>query len=139
MAVNDPQLFQRRIRYQFESFCKKVISNERSDYMRSLRRHTAHETNFSALPSEYLSDIRSMDGCPGAEYVFHVCGYRVLLRNEHLIDALLALCAEERSILILYYSLGLKDWEIADLLCTSRSRIQRIRLKALSMLQEEMR
>lgn len=138
MAVNDSQLFQRRIRYQFESFCKKVISCERIDYLRWLLRRMEHETNFSALPSACLSEIRSLDGCPGEGYIFDVCGYRVPLHNERLIEAMLALHTEERSILILYYSLGLKDWEIASLLHSSRSRIQRLRLKILSRLQEEM-
>ena len=139
MAANDTQLFQRRIRYQFESFCKKVITGERIDYLRWLLRRMEHETNFSALSSACLSELGTLEGCPGEEYIFDVCGYRVPLHNERLIGALLALHAEERNTLILYYSLGLKDWEIASLLHTSRSRIQRLRLKVLGKLQEELR
>ena len=135
---NDPLLLQRRIRYQFESFCKTVIRNERYDYMNWLLHHMEHETNFSALPEALLDSICAIDGCPEG-YNFQVCGYRVSIRNERLIEALLSLCAEQRSILILYYSLGLKDNEIADLLSTSRSRVQRIRSKAFHKLQKEMR
>lgn len=139
MAKSDTLLFQRRIRYQFESFCKKVVSHERSDYLQWLQHHTAHETNFSALPDAYLAGISGQESYPGEKYVFRVCGYCVSLQNERLIDALLDICAEERSILLLYYSLGLTDQEIAQLLRTSRSRIQRLRARAFDQIQNEMR
>ena len=64
---------------------------------------------------------------------------QVPIRNEHLIDALLDIGSEERSILLLYYSLGLKDPEISKLLHTSRSRVQRLRSQIFSALQKKMR
>lgn len=139
MAVNDTLLFQRRIRYQFESFCKKVIRNERFDYMQQLQRHTEREMHFSELSCDYLEGICSRDSWPGKEYVFLVYGYHVPIQNELLIEALLNIAPEERSILILYYCLGLKDPEIAQLLHTSRSRVQRLRSRAFDQLQSEMR
>ena len=102
-------------------------------------RYVENETNFSDLPAAYLEGLNIPDGYPGEEYVFHVYGYQVPIRNEQLIDALLDIGSEERSILLLYYSLGLKDPEIAKLLHTSRSRIQRLRAKTFNELQKKMR
>ena len=137
--MNNYLEYQRHIRYQFESFCKKVIAHERCDYLRWKLRYVENETNFSDLPAAYLEGLNIPDGYPGEEYVFHVYGYQVPIRNEQLIDALLDIGSEERSILLLYYSLGLKDPEIAKLLHTSRSRIQRLRAKTFNELQKKMR
>ena len=81
MSVNNDLEYQRHIRYQFESFCKKVIGHERCDYLRWKLRYAENETNFSDLPTAYLEGLSIPDGYPGEEYVFHVCGYQVVSRQ----------------------------------------------------------
>lgn len=53
--------YQRQVRYQFESFCRKVIHSDRCDYLRRILRHMEYETNFSALPEACLDSIGRME------------------------------------------------------------------------------
>ena len=121
---------QTKVRYQFEAFCKKVINGERCDYLRELMRRSAWESSFSDLPPAVIERIYSENHDPAECYIFRVCGHVIPIRNDRLADALLTFGDEQYSILLLYYSLQLKDREIAPLLGISRSKVQRDR-KAL--------
>lgn len=131
--------FQLRNRYQFESFCKKVIHSERCDYLRWLLRHTEREISFSDLPAPFLERLGAVHGCPGEEYVFNVCGYCVPIQNERLVESLLELSPEGRGILILSYSLGLNDRVIGEMLGIAQRQIQRLRTKYFKQLQAMMK
>lgn len=96
--------YQRQVRYQFESFCRKVIHSERCDYLRQFLRRTEHETNFSALPEASLSRMECADDWSMGPYTFYVHGYSVPIEDERLIDALLEFSDMDRSILLLSYS-----------------------------------
>ena len=120
------QATQKRVRYQFEIFCMKVIDGERCDYLRKLMKKMGWESSFSDLPD------------PAEQYIFHVYGHRIPIRNDRLAEILLALGDEGYSILLLYYSLQLRDREIASLLGLSRSKIQKDRKILFDELKKRM-
>ena len=45
------------VRYQFESYCKKVIRGERCDYLREVLRRAEKEICFSDLPEGILMQM----------------------------------------------------------------------------------
>lgn len=136
--MDSSQSLQIRVRYQFEAFCKKVIAGERVDYLRELMRHSEWESSFSDLPKTVLSELSTYDSDPAEQYIFQVYGHQIPIRNDQLAENLLAFGDEGYSILLLYYSLQLKDWEIASLLGHSRSKIQKDRKTLFNELKERM-
>lgn len=131
--------YQRQVRYQFESFCRKVIHSERCDYLRRMLRHMEYETNFSALPEACLDNIGRVEGSLESPYIFHVCGYSIPIQDDRLASALLEFGDMERGILLLSYSMKLSDQAVGVLLKLSRSRVWRMKPKLLSELREKMK
>ena len=129
------QATQKRVRYQFEIFCMKVIDGERCDYLRKLMKKMGWESSFSDLPEAVLTSLCTFDSDPAEQYIF---GHRIPIRNDRLAEILLALGDEGYSILLLYYSLQLRDREIASLLGLSRSKIQKDRKILFDELKKRM-
>lgn len=96
------QATQKRVRYQFEIFCMKVIDGERCDYLRKLMKKMGWESSFSDLPEAVLTSLCTFDSDPAEQYIFHVYGHRIPIRNDRLAEILLALGDEGYSILLLY-------------------------------------
>ena len=136
--MESTQAAQRRIRYQFESFCMKIVRGERCDYLRELAKKLEWESDFSDLPEMMLSNLCTFDGDPAEQHIFHVYGYQIPIQDDRLAELLLALGDKGYSILLLYYSLQFKDREIASLLGISRSKIQRDRKNLFNKLRERM-
>lgn len=133
-----PPEYQRQVRYQFESFCRKVIHSERCDYLRQFLRRTERETNFSALPEASLNRMACAEDWSMGPYTFYVHNYSVPIEDEHLIDALLEFNDMERSILLLSYSISLTDKAVGELLNISHSRVSRYKAKLLKELRKKM-
>lgn len=132
------QATQKRVRYQFEIFCMKVIRGERCDYFRKLPKKMRRESSFSDLPEAVLTSLCAVDSDPAEQYIFCVYGHQIPIRNDRLAEVLLTLGAEGYSILLLYYSLQLRDREIASLLGLSRSKIQKDRKLLFDELRKRM-
>ena len=63
---------------------------------------------FSDLPEAVLTNLCTFDSDPAEQYIFHVYGHQIPIRNDRLAEILLALGDEGYSILLLYYSLQLR-------------------------------
>lgn len=129
---------QTKVCYQFEIFCKKIISGERCDYLRELIRRGKRETVFSDLPDTVLANLYTFDIDLAEQTIFYICGYLIPIQNDYLAKALQTFGNEGYSILLLYYSLLFNDREIAKLLGISRSSVQKKRKKLLRKLKERM-
>lgn len=97
--MESTQSTQRRVRYQFEIFCMKVIDGERCDYLRKLMKKMEWESSFSDLPETVLTSLCTFDSNPAEQYIFHVYGHQIPIRNDRLAEILLALGDEGYSIL----------------------------------------
>lgn len=131
--------YKAHIQYEFESFCKRVIHSGRCDYLRQFLRRSEVEKNFSEFAEGFVENLSSEVGRPDEEYVFNVCGYLVPMKDDRLIEKLLAMDSEGCNILILAYAVGLCDREISELLHTSRPRIQQLRNRFLQALRKAMK
>lgn len=124
------------VRYQFESYCKKVIRGERCDYLREVLRRAEKEVCFSDLPEGILVEMGNVDDYPIEHYVFKIQGHRISIRDERLGEALLRVDADGRKLLLLAYCMELSDREIGALLGTPRSTIQRRRQQFLNQIKQ---
>ena len=124
------------VRYQFESYCKKVIRGERCDYLREVLRRAEKEVCFSDLPEGILMQMGISDDYPVEHYVFEIRGHRISITDERLGEALLQVDADGRDLLLLAYCLDLSDREIGLLLGTPRSTIQRRRQRFLDQMKQ---
>lgn len=131
--------YKKRIRYEFESFCKLVIHSGRCDYLRRFLRRAEVEKDFSDFFEGFIENLRSEHGCPDEVYVFNICGYMVPIKDDRLVEQLLEMDQEGCSILVLAYAVGLCDREIGELLHTSRPRVQQLRNKFLQAIQKAMK
>ncbi len=123
------------IRYQFETYCKKVLRGARCDYLRQVLRRADRELCFSDLPASLLEQLCTSDDYPIDRYVFELFGHEVSILNERLGEALLRMGSDGRDILLLAYFLDLNDREIGLLLGTPRSTIQRQRQRSLEQMK----
>ena len=124
------------VRYQYESYCKKVIRGERCDYLREVLRRAEKEVCFSDLPEGILMQMGISDDYPVEHYVFEIRGHRISITDERLGEALLRVDADGRDLLLLAYCLDLSDREIGLLLGTPRSTIQRRRQRFLDQMKQ---
>lgn len=131
--------YKKRVRYEFESFCKQVIHSGRCDYLRQYMRRAEVEKNFSDFSKGFVENLQSEHGRLDEVYVFNICGYMVPIKDDRLVEQLLEMDQEGCSILVLAYAVGLCDREIGELLHTSRPRVQQLRNKFLQAIQKAMK
>lgn len=126
------------VRHQFDSFCRKVLREEARDYLRELARKAAYEVTFSELSEEQMERLYVLDKYPSETIHFDVQGYDVVINNEQLADALAALPADKRDIVLLAYFLDMSDQEIADKLNLVRSTVQYRRASSLKEMKQRL-
>ncbi len=56
----------------FDSFCKQVIRNKRTDALRELAYHAKNETVFSALTPVEMARLSMVDRIPEDTVAFHI-------------------------------------------------------------------
>lgn len=135
----EPSLsFKTRIRYQFEKLSKMVIDGERCDYMRQLPRKAGREIPFSQLNPSIVANFPAEDGDPDAQYIFRLYGHRISVKNDRLAESILDFGTNGRIILLAYF-VELSDREIAELIGSSRSKVQRDRQKLFQELEKRMK
>lgn len=124
---------------QFERFCKYVLECERIDYLRHISNRTEHAITFSGLPEPVPEQLHTTDTYPSEMYLFDVCGYQLPIHDDRLGQALLEIGVEGYSILPLSFLPDLSDRQIALLLNSSKSSIQRRRTAFFEVLKSKMK
>ena len=124
---------------QFERFCKDVLECESIDYIRHITARAEHVITFSDLPEPVLEQLHTMDTYPSDMYLFDVCGFHLPIRDDRLGQALLEIGVKGYSILLLSFLLDLSDRQIALLLNSSKSSIQRRRTAFFETLNSKMK
>lgn len=133
-----PDRHEEHKQHAFDSFCKKVLKCEAYNGYREIGRRKAHEITFSELPEEAMEQLAVYD-CYSWEYTpFTIGDDVILIKNDRLAEALLALPREEREILLMYWFLDMADSDIADEKSMSRRTVNRRRLKSYRLLKELM-
>jgi DNA-directed RNA polymerase specialized sigma24 family protein len=96
------------------------------------------EVSFSDLLEEELERLCVLDEYPSEQYRFDFQGYRVMIRDERLADALSALSDEQRETVLLSYFLDMSDREIGEKLNIVRRTVQRRRTSSITEMRKRM-
>lgn len=120
----------------FDSFCKQVIRNERTDALRELAYHAKNETAFSALTPVEMARLSIVDRIPEDTVEFHIRGYTVAVENAALGQAIAVLPVRLRDVALLYYFAGMSDPQIGQLLRLKPDTVQHRRAASLTKLRK---
>ena len=126
------------VQHQFDSFCRKVLKGEASNYRKALARRLQYEVTFSELSEKELNQLYTMDEYAIDYYLFQVMGYDVEVKDELIGEALEALPEKKRSIILLSYFLDMSDAEIGELMNLVRTTIYRHRTSSLQQIKKYM-
>jgi len=126
------------IQRAFDVYCKKNIKNSAKDIWREKARRKRKIVNFSDMNTNdifrLLEHFDEIELCKR----FSVVGYSVDVQNLELAEALISLNKKQRDIVLLYFFVGFKDIEIADMFKQPRSTVQYTRAKALQTIKNFM-
>ncbi len=131
----EPYSHEEHIRHAFDAFCKKVLRNEARVYLVVLARKRSREISFSELPVEAMEQFSVWDDYFVDERTFDVFGHIIQINNDELAEAISALPAEKRNVILLSYFLDMTDKEIAELLNMVRSSVTYRRTVGLRLLK----
>ena len=93
------------------------------------------DLRFSELPVEVMEQFSVWDDYFADERTFDVFGHIIQISNNELAEAITALPAEKRNIILLSYFLDMTDKEIAELLNMVRSSVTYRRAASLKLLK----
>ena len=123
---------------KFDSFCKKVLTNEVRNYHREMERLREKEVSLGELSERELSQLATTDKYFSTEQIFNVLGLDVIVNSESIAAALNNLPQRKRDIILLSYFLELSDAEIGKRLNLIRSTVQYQRSSTLRELKKMM-
>jgi RNA polymerase sigma factor (sigma-70 family) len=105
---------QQHIAYEFDSYCKKVLKYYARDCYTDKKQQNEREATFSGLSERELAELAVMDEYFKDAFHFSVLDYDIGVTDEALAEALQALPADKRDIVLLSYFLDMPDREIAE-------------------------
>lgn len=105
---------QEHIAYEFDSYCKKVLKYYARDYYAAKKKRSEQETTFSGLSEKDWAELAVTDEYFKDAFHFSVLDYEIGVTDEALAEALQALPADRRDIVLLSYFLDMPDREIAE-------------------------
>lgn len=133
MNVESNQL---QIRQEFDSYCKKVISNAAIDGHREMERKYKFECSLDDVAMDDNESLRVFDTYPSDSTVFVLEDGKVTIQDKRLADAFRSLQDELRDILLMHWFLDMVDKEIAERKHLSRRAVNRKRNKAFCLLKD---
>ena len=129
---------QLRIRKQFDSFCKTLLTNEMIDYEWERNYRLKHEISFSELTREELNQLKIMDEYIIESEIFRVLSYDIEVKDELLSEALKHLPEKKRNVILLSFFMDMTDTDIARNMNLVRSTIHHHRVSSLQTLKKIM-
>jgi RNA polymerase sigma factor (sigma-70 family) len=122
----------------FDSYCKKILKYTARDYYAKRRRQREHEKSFSGLSAQELAKLTVTDKYFKDAFHFSVLDYDIGVTDEQLAEALSALPADRRDIVLLSYFLDMTDEEIGRRLNIVRRTVSYRRASTLQELKQRM-
>ena len=126
------------IEHIFDSYCKKCLKRNALDLQRNEKRRGEREVTFSSLSARELAGLSVEDSYFTDEYVFSVHGESVAVSDADLAEALTALPADRREIVLMSYFFDMTDREIAEKLNMARRTVAYRRASTLKDLKKFM-
>ena len=84
--------------HAFDSYCKRSIKNEAMNAYTQLRKRSRREVSLSELPEDAMAQLAVYDRYSWEYTTFPVGGAVILIEDDRLAEALLALPQEDRDI-----------------------------------------
>jgi len=134
-----PRISEQDVERVFDRYCKKVLKEKNIDLQREAIRRGEREVTFSALSTRELAELAVMDEYFKDAYIFDVHGESVSVTDSDLAEALNALAADKREIVLMSFFFDMSDREIAERLNMARRTVAQKRtntIKALKKLME---
>ena len=134
-----PRISEQDVERVFDRYCKKVLKEKNIDLQREAIRRGEREVTFSALSTRELAELAVMDEYFKDAYIFDVHGESVSVTDSDLAEALNALAADKREIVLMSFFFDMSDREIAERLNMARRTVAQQRtntIKALKQLME---
>jgi DNA-directed RNA polymerase specialized sigma24 family protein len=122
--------------HAFDSYCKKVLKYAARTIYGKIQKRGKQEATFSELSARELSELYVMDEYFTDEYVFSVLGESVGVTVCELGEALNALPADRRDIVLMSYFFDMTDKEIAERLNMARRTVAYRRTSSLQELKK---
>lgn len=94
-------------RHQFDAYCKKILRNEARDAYDERKRRQGKEVLFSEMSPRELGKLSFTPEYFRFEQLLRVRGIDFIVNDEGLFEALGALSAQRREIVLLSYYMGL--------------------------------
>jgi RNA polymerase sigma factor (sigma-70 family) len=126
------------VRHRFDCYCKKVLKYKARDYCRTIKRRRAREVSLTELSEQDFAKLSGTDEYLKDACSFHALGHDITVSDEQIAEALNALSADRRDIILLSYFLGMTDREIAERLNLARSTVTYRRASTLRLLRRIM-
>lgn len=124
--------------YQFDTYCKRTLRNERIDYYRQKQYRMNNEIFLSDLEERLLEKYFVTSDTYMLGDTFTVSGYKIEVYDECLAKALHRLPEKKRTVILMSFYLGMNDTEIGRTLNRAASSIHTRRVSALFMLRKMM-
>lgn len=121
-------------RHQFDAYCKKILRNEARDAYDERKRRQGKEVLFSEMSPRELGKLSFTPEYFRFEQLLRVRGIDFIVNDEGLFEALGALSAQRRELVLLSYYMGLTDREIGQVVGMERANVQYHRSQALKEL-----
>jgi len=134
MRKMDQRKHEEHIRHTFNGFCINALRWKAIDIQREICNRNKREVSFSDLSARELFSIAVTDKYFADEYIFTVLGYDVSVDNDYIAEALSALPADRREIVMMSCYCGMSDREIAEHLNMARRTVADHREKTLAKL-----
>ena len=124
--------------YAFDSYCKKVLKCEACNGYRQISRRQKRFTSLEELSEAEMAQLAVYDRYPWEYTTFPVGGAVILIEDDRLAEALLALPQEDRDIFMMHWFLNMVAREIAEYMNMARRTVNTRRQKAYRLLKELM-
>ena len=124
--------------HAFDSYCKRSIKNEAMNAYTQLRKRSRREVSLSELPEDAMAQLAVYDRYSWEYTTFPVGGAVILIEDDRLAEALLAMSQEDRDIFMMHWFLNMVDREIAEYMNMARRTVNTRRQKAYRLLKELM-
>lgn len=132
------KLQKEKVRYQFDSFCKKVLREESRDYKKQIAWRSEYEMSLTGLSEKQINQNYRLDEYPSDNTQFDVQGYSIIIKNSRLAKALATLPEDKRDIILLAYFLDMTDQEIGEKMNIIRRTVQYKRVSSLKEMKQRM-
>lgn len=113
------------IRHQFDALCRKVLREESRNIEKIRMRRLEREICFTGLSEYERKKLLVMDEYSFESTYFQVMDQSISIKNDRLAEAIESLAKEKQQIILLSYFFDMTDQEIAEVLHSFRSTVQR--------------